>query len=89
VTLDLPGTGAFINAAGFDDGGDLWVADGGSSAIFAYTATQLGTGGSITPAITISSDAGSLASPTAIGFDPHGIGVPLANRVRPLRPSTR
>ena len=44
VTLVLPGTNAFINAAGFDDGGDLWVADGGSSAIFAYTATQLGTG---------------------------------------------
>jgi hypothetical protein len=86
VTIVLPGTNAFINAAGFDDGGDLWVADGGSSAIFAYTATQLGTGGSSPPAITISSNSGSLSSPTAIGFDPHGIGVPLANRVRGTPP---
>lgn len=83
ATIVLPGSNAFINAAGFDDGGDLWVADGGSSAIFAYTAAQLGTGGNVTPAITISSNAGSLSSPTAIGFDPHGIGVPLANRLRP------
>jgi ligand-binding sensor domain-containing protein len=82
VTIDLPGANAFINAAGFDDGGDLWVADGGSSAIFAYTATQLGTGGGAPPAITISSNNGSLSSPTAIGFDPHGIGVPLASRLR-------
>jgi ligand-binding sensor domain-containing protein len=86
VTIVLPGTNAFINAAGFDDGGDLWVADGGSSAIFAYTAVQLGTGGSVTPAIAIASNGGSLSSPTAIGFDPHGIGVPLANRVRGTPP---
>ena len=86
VTIVLPGTNAFINAAGFDDGGDLWVADGGSSAIFAYTATQLGTGGNAPPSISITSNAGSLSSPTAIGFDPHGIGVPLASRLRPTPP---
>lgn len=84
VAVGIPGSGTFINAMGFDDGGDLWLAVGGSSAIFAFTPSQLSASGNPTPAIDIASTGGSLSHPTAIGFDPHGVGVPLAgSRVAP------
>jgi sugar lactone lactonase YvrE len=76
-TVAVPGN-SFINAVGFDDSGDLWLADAATQGIFAFTPTQLAAGGSPTPAISIASSGGSLSGPTAIGFDPHGVGVPLA-----------
>jgi sugar lactone lactonase YvrE len=88
TTLSVPGN-AFINAVGFDDSGDLWLAVGSSQGIIAFTPTQLAAGGSLTPAITIGSTSGSLSGPTAIGFDPHGVGVPLAGSRVPRAPRAR
>jgi hypothetical protein len=89
IQVAVPGN-SFINAVGFDDSGDLWLADQSTQGIFAFSAAQLTVGGSPTPAISIASTAGSLSGPTAIGFDPHGVGVPLAgSRVPPRVRSVR
>ncbi len=56
----------------FDAGGDLWVANAGSSTVVGFAASQLTSSGSPTPAVTIGASSGSLNEPFAIAFDASG-----------------
>lgn len=54
----------------FDSDGSLWVTNQGTDTVVKYTAAQLGTGGSIAPAVTLSPDgSGSLNLPLGLAFD--------------------
>jgi sugar lactone lactonase YvrE len=56
----------------FDGGGNLWVANFGNGTMVEFTSTQLAGGGGLTPAVTISTTAGSLSSPLGAAFDANG-----------------
>jgi sugar lactone lactonase YvrE len=67
--LKLPLVGAFSLA--FDATGNLWVSSYSASTISKYTPAQLAVDGS-SPALTLSSNAGSLNNPSALAFDKDG-----------------
>ena len=67
-------TGTNLNTpqqAVFDAGGDLWVADHGTNAVFVYTPQQLASGGNISPNVTITSS-NPFNGPLGIVFDKQG-----------------
>jgi len=55
----------------FDGLGNLWVANGntGHNTVVEFVASQLTTSGAPTPAVVLSANAGSLASPAGLAFD--------------------
>jgi len=56
----------------FDAGGDLWVTDSGSNAVFEYTAAQLAAGGfTVTPNVRLTATP-AFSSPVGISFSPTG-----------------
>jgi sugar lactone lactonase YvrE len=72
-SLSLPG------ALAFDARGNLWIANGGSmfngpgaNTLVEFTASQLATSGSPTPAVTLNADAGSINGPAGLAFDHSG-----------------
>jgi sugar lactone lactonase YvrE len=71
-----PGTGAVTGMA-FDQDGNLWVADSANSTVSKYTAAQLASSGSVTPAVVLSSTDlyspiyGLMTGPSIMG--PHGL----------------
>jgi streptogramin lyase len=67
--LKLPLTGA--SSLAFDATGNLWVSSYSASSISKYTPAQLAVEGS-SPALTLSSNAGSLNNPSALAFDKDG-----------------
>ena len=67
--LKLPLAAAFGLA--FDATGNLWVSSYSASTISKYTPAQLAVNGS-SPALTLSSSAGSLNNPSALAFDKDG-----------------
>jgi sugar lactone lactonase YvrE len=56
----------------FDANGNLWVANLTGNTVVEFTASQLASSGSPTPAVTISAASGSLANPVGIAFDTNG-----------------
>jgi sugar lactone lactonase YvrE len=56
----------------FDASGNLWVANFNNSTVVAFTASQLASTGSPTPAVTLSATAGSLNFPVGLAFDATG-----------------
>jgi sugar lactone lactonase YvrE len=64
----------------FDASGNLWVANAGSNTVVEFTASQLASSGSPTPAVTISASGQSLVGPSGIAFDTSG-NVWVANEV--------
>jgi hypothetical protein len=56
----------------FDSAGDLWVVNYYSGTVVEYTASQLATSGSPSPAVTISAENESLYGPSALAFDRAG-----------------
>jgi sugar lactone lactonase YvrE len=56
----------------FDVNGNLWVANGSANTLVEFTASQLASSGTPTPAVTISAASGSLAQPIGIAFDANG-----------------
>jgi sugar lactone lactonase YvrE len=59
-------------ALAFDNNGNLWVADQGVGKIFEFPASQLAAGGSVTPAVVLSSAFGSISRPFSMTFDTRG-----------------
>jgi sugar lactone lactonase YvrE len=81
VTIQLPGSTNTANPAlpaglAFDNGGNLWVSDMLKNALYAYTPSQLETGGALTPHATIGVT-GAVNGPGQIIFDPHPTGLAL------------
>ena len=70
VTL-AASAGSLNGVAGiaFDANGDLWAANSNGNTVVEFTAAQLVTSGSPTPAVTLSGSGGSLLQPTAVAFD--------------------
>jgi NHL repeat len=56
----------------FDASGDLWVANATGNSVVELLSSSLGSTGSPAPAVTISTNAGSLAAPRALAFDMGG-----------------
>jgi hypothetical protein len=56
----------------FDARGNLWVTNANASTVVEFTTSQLATSGSPTPAVTLSSASGSLASPSGLAVDASG-----------------
>jgi streptogramin lyase len=73
-TVMLSGAGGSLVPYGlaFDGHGNLWVANDFNGTLVEYTPSQLAAGGTLTPAVTISSNSGSLADPKGVAFDGHG-----------------
>ncbi len=76
VTLSSDGSGSITvpNGLAFDSSGSLWVASSNNELI-KFTAAQLATSGSPTPAVTLSADGKSPAQingPVQLGFDSAG-----------------
>ncbi len=69
ATIGMP-SGPFGPA--FDANGNLWVPLVNENAIVEYTASQLGASGSPTPAVTLSTNFGSLNAPAVLAFDTSG-----------------
>lgn len=65
-SLDVP-SGVAFNAAG-----SLWVTNIGTNTVVEFTPAQLAESGTPTPAVTLSANGQSLATPRAPAFDPHG-----------------
>ncbi len=62
----------------FDESGSLWISNAGANTLQKYSADQLATSGTPTPATTVSLGAGgSLNVPAALVFDPHAEGLPI------------
>jgi sugar lactone lactonase YvrE len=59
---------------GFDANGNLWVANGnaGANTVTGFSPSQRATSGSPVPAVTLTSNAGSLTRPAGIAFDASG-----------------
>jgi sugar lactone lactonase YvrE len=71
----LPNGGSLVTptATAFDTSGRMWVLNASSNSLVGYNPGQIGTSGSPSPAITISSNAqGSLAAPFGMAFDAAG-----------------
>jgi sugar lactone lactonase YvrE len=75
ATSITTGTTAQQGAA-FDANGNLWLAMYGGTSVVEFSASQLTTGGTPTPAVTISANAGAnegaLESPSGLAFDASG-----------------
>jgi sugar lactone lactonase YvrE len=58
----------------FDSQGNLWVANGTGNTLVEYSGAQLntGTGGTLTPAITLTANSNSIRGPMMIAFDASG-----------------
>jgi sugar lactone lactonase YvrE len=75
VLFENPG---LTGGLAFDESGSLWVSNAGANALQMYSADQLASSGTPTPAATISLGAGgSLSLPAALVFDPHAAGLPI------------
>jgi sugar lactone lactonase YvrE len=69
---------ALTGGVAFDESGSLWVSNAGANALYKYSADQLASSGTPTPAATISlGTGGSLDLPAALVFDPHAEGLPI------------
>ncbi len=74
-TVTVSATGGSLNAPvglAFDASGNLWVTNSGANTVVEFAPSQLGTSGSPTPAVTLSSTVGSLSSPLGLAFDASG-----------------
>ena len=64
----------------FDNSGSLWVAHGvatASETIVKYTASQLTSSGSPTPAVTLTTNGTSIIGSVGLTFYPHASGLPI------------
>lgn len=59
-------------ALALDSHGNLWVADQGAGKLLEFTTTQMAAGGTVTPAVVLSSSLGSISRPFDIAFDNQG-----------------
>lgn len=68
------GAGIFVNEGlAFDASGNLWLVGGaGANSVVEYSAAQLASTGSPTPAVTLSASGGSLNFPAGLAFDANG-----------------
>lgn len=69
VTITSAGFSNILNLV-FDSSGNLWVSDTENSSLFAFTPSQLATGGNLVPAVTITS--ADLNGPRNMEFDNAG-----------------
>jgi sugar lactone lactonase YvrE len=65
-------TGVETLGAAFDANGNLWLTNFGSTSIVEYSASQLASTGTPTPAVTLAASAGSLSEPSGLAFDANG-----------------
>ncbi len=56
----------------FDGSGNLWISSSNNSEIIQFSLSQLGSGGSKTPAVVLSNNGGSLDFPAEMAFDKKG-----------------
>ncbi len=73
--VTLSSTGGSLNGpigVAFDASSNLWVANNGGNTVVEFTASQLGSTGGPTPAVTLSATAGSLNGPAGLAFDASG-----------------
>ena len=70
VTLGA-NAGSLSQPAGiaFDGNGNLWVANAAANTVVEFSASQLASSGTPTPAVTIAASAGSLDGPLGLAFD--------------------
>jgi sugar lactone lactonase YvrE len=67
TSLDSP-----FGTEAFDAAGDMWIANLDSNSLVEFTASQLASSGTPTPAVTISQNGTSLVSPGSVAFDSSG-----------------
>jgi sugar lactone lactonase YvrE len=76
-SLTYPGM-TFPQQGVFDSKGDFWVADNGANKIVEFTPSQLATGGSVTPFLTVTSTV-PFTGPLGIAFSPTNGSLWIAN----------
>jgi hypothetical protein len=69
-------SGASFEGIAFDDSGDLWAVDNTNSAVVELSASQLNSGGTVTPATNIAATSGSMNAPWSLAFNPHPTSLP-------------
>jgi hypothetical protein len=79
VTLTIPGATGQLSALdglAFDNSGDAWITNqsDATNGVIELSAQQIATTGTPTPAVVLA----GLPNPSAVAFDPHATGLPIA-----------